>query len=101
MASSTRSCARATRPTAISLHLPASPPFSHLLTPSRTFSQVRARHPPDAEFDLDHVYGYNGVSVYTIVASKNGNTRTASSRLLPPPPASSRLLPPPPASFSA
>ena len=28
---------------------------------------VRARHPPDAEFELEHVYGYNGVSVYSIV----------------------------------
>ena len=36
---------------------------------------VRARHPPDAEIDLDHVYGYNGVSVYSIVDSKAGKNQ--------------------------
>ena len=28
---------------------------------------VRARHPPDCEINLDHVYGYNGGCAYTIV----------------------------------
>ena len=37
-----------------------------------THPVVRARHPPDVEIDLDHVYGYNGCSVYTIITDKTG-----------------------------
>ncbi len=28
---------------------------------------VRARHPPDVEVTLEHVYGYNGTSAYQII----------------------------------
>ena len=31
---------------------------------------VRARQPPDAEVELDHVYGYNGTSAYDIIGGR-------------------------------
>jgi len=31
---------------------------------------VRARQPPDAELELEHVYGYNGVSEYDVLEGK-------------------------------